>query len=369
VLAVGALLWLAAVAAAVVPLVDEDVPSGRLEARPLPRTTCAGPMLGVHSTLAYTRGGGRRAGIVGAVDKLLRPQVVRDTLLWHEIEPKEGKRNWGRLDSVVEELRAAGIEPLLVVLGSPSWANDAPQSPRDGYLHVPARGPALDAWLDRYSQFLGEAVRRYRRFVRRWEIWNEPNMAAFWRPRPDPVAYLRVYERLRAVILRADPKAQVAVGGLASLAVAPQPDISGLAFLRRLTRTRPPIDNVAVHAYTTNEHPPEVHIPGEKNFDDIKRVHDQLITEGVRASIWVTEWGWSSAAVGERRQARYVDRSLRMLEARYPFVRVATYFADHDRPPEFFQGLLHERLEPKPAARAFRRHADLAASRCSRSGP
>ena len=363
-LALAALLWLALVAAAIV-LFGEDGDPDRPRIAPLPPKSCPGPEVGVHSTLAFDGDAERRARTVDAIDEVLGAQVVRDSLLWHQIEQIEGERDWSRSDSVVEELRAAGIEPVLVVIGSPSWANGVPESTPRHFVNVPPRGPTLDAWIKQYADFLAEAVSRYRGAVRRWEIWNEPNLTLFWRPRPDPDAYRQVYERLRATILRVDPNAEVAVGGLASLvAEPPEPSIPGLAFLGRLTRTQPPLDNVAIHPYTTDDHPPAVHVPGQNNFDDIGRVHDQLVAEGERASIWVTEWGWSSATVGERRQAQYVDRSLAMLEARYPFVRVATHFADRDRPPEFFQGLLASDLQPKPAALAFRRHADLVASRC-----
>lgn len=362
-LALGALLWVALIVAAIV-LFGEDGDRDRPRITPLPPRACPGPEIGVHSTLTFQGDAERRARTVEAIDEVLGAQVVRSSLFWHEVEPVEGGRDWSRTDSVVEELRAAGIEPLLVVLGSPSWANGVPESTPKHYLHVPPRGPALDAWLERYSDFLAAAVERYKGVVRRWEIWNEPNLGLFWRPRPDVAAYREAYEKLRATILRVDPEAEVAVGGLAALTIAPDPNIPGLAFLRRLMRTQPPLDNVAVHPYTTDDHRPDVHIPGENNFDDIARVHDRLIAEGERASIWVTEWGWSSATVGERRQALYVDRSLAMLESRYPFVSVATHFVDHDRPPEVFEGLLDDDLKPKPAAVAFRRHTDLAVSRC-----
>ncbi len=101
----------------------------------------------------------------------------------------------------------------------------------------------------------------------------------------------------------------------------------------------------------TDDHPPWVHVPNENNFDNIERVHDQLVADGERAPIWVTEWGWSSAS-GRRSAARRCTSTGRwqMLEHRYRFVRVATYFVDHDLPPSFFQGLLDEHLKPKPAA-------------------
>lgn len=362
----GALLWIATVTVSIV-LVDNDADSGP-EAAPLAKTVCAGPLVGVHSTVALEGNDGRREETVAAIHRL-GAQVVRETLLWNQVEPVEGRLNWSATDSAIEELRAAGIEPLLVVTGSPSWANGVPESTPRHPFHVPSTGEALDTWLSRYSEFLSMAVRRYREYVKRWEIWNEPNLKAFWRPRPDPVAYRRVYASLRSTILREDPKAEVAVGGLASLSVADAPNIPGIAFLRRLTRSSP-IDHVAIHPYTSFDHPPDLHIPGANNFDDIARVRDQLAADGVQASIWVTEWGWSSSPggkrrpVGKRRQALYVGRSLAMLENRYRFVRVATYFLDHDLLPQFSQGLLDERLQPKPAAFTFRQHAERLAARC-----
>jgi polysaccharide biosynthesis protein PslG len=359
--AVASLLWIAAVVVAT--LLSNNASRGP-QAAPLPRIACAGPEIGVHSSLAFDGDPEHRAETVAAIHRFLHPQVVRDGLLWSQVEPVEGRRDWRRPDSVVEELRDAGIEPLLVVSGSPSWANGVPESTPGHEFHVPPRGAALDAWLHDYTDFLAAAVRRYHDYVRRWEIWNEPNLVQFWHPRPDPVAYRHVYETLRATILRVDPRAEVAVGGLAGLSATSAPSISGLKFLHRLTRTRPPVDAVAIHPYATDNHPPWVHVPGENNFDNIQRAHDQLAADGERASIWVTEWGWSSAAVGERLQAQYVDWSLRVLEHRYRFVRVATYFLDHDLPPRFFQGLLDEQLGPKPAAVAFRGQANRFAARC-----
>ena len=124
------LLWIAAVAAAVV-LVGKNANSGP-QAVPLPESVCVGPEIGVHSTLAFEGDTQRREATVTAIQEFLHPQVVRDSLLWNQVEPVQGRRDWSRIDSVVEELRAAGIEPLLVVYGSPSWANGVPDS-RPGY--------------------------------------------------------------------------------------------------------------------------------------------------------------------------------------------------------------------------------------------
>ena len=359
--ALGVVLWIGVVVVAVMRSGNPGPP----KFAPLPSTTCPIPEIGVDSTLSYEGNERQRAATVAAIRTLLAPEIVRDTLLWNQIEPVEGARDWSVPDRIVEQLRAAGIEPLLVVLGSPPWANGVPASTPGHDLYVPASAARRTVWLEHYSNFVAAAARRYRGAVRRWEIWNEPNLAQYWRPRPDPVAYREVYETLRATIMRVDPKAQVAVGGLGDLAVASALDISGLAFLRELASTHPPLGPVAVHAYATGDHAPDLHVAGENNFDDIERVREQLMAAGDRASIWVTEFGWSSATTGEQLQAHDVATALRMLEDRYAFVSVATYFVDHDVPPRYFQGLLDQGLRAKPAALVFRARARRQAARCT----
>jgi polysaccharide biosynthesis protein PslG len=361
-LVLGGLLYLVAVV--LIFAHESKMRAPGLGLAPLPAKTCAGPLVGVNSTLAYIQNARYRAESVQAIGRLLGAQVVRDSLLWDRVEAVRGRRDWTSPDNAVKQLRAAGIEPLLAVFGSPSWANGVPASKTEHNLYVPAPGPAFDAWLQHYANFVAAAVRRYRGVVHRWEIWNEPNLEAFWRPRADPEAYRRLYVTLRAAILKADPRAEVAVGGITALGVAPGAGMAGPVFLRRFMRGHPPVDVLAVHTYPRAG--PTVDRRGQDNFGDILRIHDQLIAAGYSVPLWLTEWGWSTKLVGDRRQARFVDQSLKLLQRRYRFVRLATYFTDHDLPPRFFQGLLTADLRPKPAARAFRAQARGLAARCRR---
>ncbi len=367
ILAIGAVLWLGAVAYAVVKEVNRTAAGGPLHLTALPQASCRALQLGVDSTLAYDGDPFSRAITIEAIHKDLGAEVVRDSLLWNQIEPVKGRHDWTRMDSIVKQLRNAGIQPLLMVIGSPSWANGARASDPNGYLKVPPRGPKLNAWLRSYSDFLTAAVERYHLVVKRWEIWNEPNLSNFWRPRPDPAAYLQVYETLRAAIHKADPTAQVAVGGIGSLAVTNKPDIPGLKFIREITAFHPPLDAVAIHPYAGHDHSPAVHIRGENNFDDIRLVHNELAAEGEHPPLWLTEWGWDSSIIGKARQETYVKTSLSMIMQRYPYVRVATYFIDRDRPGRFSSGLLDAGLDPKPAAQPFRAHVRPLAAQCLRA--
>jgi polysaccharide biosynthesis protein PslG len=74
-------------------------------------------------------------------------------------------------------------------------------------------------------------VQRYApRGVHHWEIWNEPNMAGFWKPRPDPSAYAALLAAAYPAIKSADRDATVVSGGL-----SPAPDAADAGAIAPVT--------------------------------------------------------------------------------------------------------------------------------------
>ncbi len=99
-------------------------------------------------------------------------------LLWALVEPNRGSYDWSpmaSLDTNIRRLRAAGIEPVVVVQWTPSWA----QSIRGRVCSPP--GPQ---YIGDFVRFMQAATQRYSQGdlrVNYWEIWNEPDY------RPDQV--------------------------------------------------------------------------------------------------------------------------------------------------------------------------------------
>jgi hypothetical protein len=77
-------------------------------------------------------------------------------------------------------------------------------------------------------------------------VWNEPNIAAYGRPRPDPAAFATLYAATRRAIRDVSPAVTVVVGGLSGYE-----DPGG--FLRAMLAARPDlagaIDAVGAHPY------------------------------------------------------------------------------------------------------------------------
>jgi hypothetical protein len=171
-------------------------------------------LYGVHQDLGYELDPAERDRAVSQVRQVMRAAVSRSTLAWSSVEAVQGMRDWSIIDDAVSRVQAAGMEPLFVVGNSPSWANGSTDP-----TVVPPTGAAFDTWLNRYANFVSEAAHRYRGKVKKWQLWNEPNLKYFWRPAPNVGLYVRFYNRLRNVIKAVDSTNQVSMGPVASLSV------------------------------------------------------------------------------------------------------------------------------------------------------
>lgn len=124
---------------------------------------------------------------------------------WGRAEPEPGSFDWGRIDRLVRAARARRMRILATVAYTPAWAR--PEGTTD---KTPPTDPAA------YGRFARTAARRYGPLgVHHWELWNEPNVSAFWEPAPDPVRYAAVLKAGSDAIRAADRSATIVSAGLA----------------------------------------------------------------------------------------------------------------------------------------------------------
>jgi hypothetical protein len=160
-----------------------------------------------------------------AAEKLGTFWVRRNGVLWHEIEPIEGQLDWdvlSGLDTELKTLSENNREVILVVRGTPDWAQRIP-----GYYC----GPIEKDKLEDYGDFISELVARYSvppYNVKYWELGNEPDvnpeavlpdmMFGCWGDPDDEYYgggyYAEMLKVIYPVIKEADPEAQVLLGGL-----------------------------------------------------------------------------------------------------------------------------------------------------------
>lgn len=151
--------------------------------------------------------------------------VRRNALLWSEVEPLPGERNWAAISSLESELEATsalGLQMILVIRSTPEWA----QSVQGSLCSAPTPES-----LEAFGAFIYDAVLRYSvppYNVQYWEIGNEPDVQAGQVPSDSPFGcwgiagdtyfggeyYGDILKTVYPKVKSANPQAQVLVGGL-----------------------------------------------------------------------------------------------------------------------------------------------------------
>ncbi|NGN92017.1 hypothetical protein G5C66_04600 [Nocardioides sp. KC13] len=147
---------------------------------------------------------------------------VRTDLSWALAEPTRGVFDWTESDSFVRSAAVAGQRALLIVDQAPSWATGVSPSTPWSTWYPPRRA-------NDYGAFVRRVVARYGTNGEFWkanpstpkvlpagiEVWNEPNLAAFWRSGPAPVAYTRLVRAAYREASSVDPTIPIVAGALA----------------------------------------------------------------------------------------------------------------------------------------------------------
>lgn len=176
--------------------------------------------------------------------------LARVDAAWPAVQPfATGGPRWNATDRIAFVLAQRGIRWLPVLGFATSWSTTVPGTDK---------APPVDD--DRFAAYAAQVGARYGPGGTFWtahpeleplpvqavEVWNEPNIPAYWRPAPDPSRYARLYVAARDAVRAAAPGIQVLVGGL-----SPYGDPDG--FLRAMASAQPglaaKLDGVAIHPY------------------------------------------------------------------------------------------------------------------------
>jgi len=121
---------------------------------------------------------------------------VRDEMFWHEVERKRGvyiipERFLKNLDYSV----ATGLDTLIILdYGNPLYEGG----------NAPTKRKSIKAF-GRYCYTLAKELKGK---VKYFEVWNEPNVDGFWRPRHDAKAYVRLLKKAYASLKKGNPENQ-----------------------------------------------------------------------------------------------------------------------------------------------------------------
>ena len=310
-------------------------------------------------------------------DKLrgARARTYRLLLRWNDVKPKRtGTYRWGHYDRVFENAAKRGIRIMPVLHDTPRWA-----APRATYRPTSAAGKRA------FNDFAYQAAKRYGpagiRWTRApwsrsrpapasvralyWQVWNEPNIADNWQPRPSAAQYASMLKSASSALNRASSSVRVVAAGLPW----PARGVNADTYLAQLVRVRGVLaatDAFAVHPYGRMP----IHVTRL-----IDRARATLNSRGARNEpLWVTEFGWATGRYNPNRwtlspaqQAQHLDETYRWMLANRKSRKLlgAIWFSlrDHVRGPGedpywgYNTGLLRAGGSAKPSWSVFARRA------------
>jgi hypothetical protein len=249
---------------------------------------------------------------------------------WAPQDPADPHYAWGPTDKVVREIARAGLEPVVAVLYTPSWAKAFEQC-RKGKMCAPDPKD--------YGRFARAAARRYSGRapglprVRYWQAWNEPNLSYFLLPQRrgsfdvaqkgdarfiSPYIYRGLVNAFAAGVKGVFQSNLVIAGGTQPWVA--QYAVPALAFMRAMLcmegrrdpqpkescGARSRFDIWSTHPYTNG--PPNYDYPGPAFRDDVSIPELPLMERLLRAAesaghirtsrsrveFWVDEFSWDS---------------------------------------------------------------------------
>jgi hypothetical protein len=236
--------------------------------------------------------------------------TARADALWEASEPSAPQAgvhryDWSFDDAIATALADHGLRWLAIIDYTAPWAQSRPGVDHSNPSSTADYADFASAFAARYGTdgaFWKEHPTVPREPVDTYEIWNEPDNPAFWKPSPDPAAYAALYGQARDAIHSIEPDAHVLVGGLthpASFLPAMLASSPGLA-------TR--VDGVAIHPYGAAP---------QTVLDNVRLARGALDSLGLaHAPLYVTEFGWTTAPPGaldylpERLRPGYIERTL-----------------------------------------------------------
>jgi hypothetical protein len=295
--------------------------------------------------------------------------LLRQTFHWAAIELQPGNWDFSAYDHFVLDAARNHVVLLPILFDPPPFRSSAPA--------VGARkGTYPPASLAQFSDFATRLVRRYGprgelwaahpevvpQPITAWQVWNEPNLPAYWPTGPNPYAYAAMLRAVHKAVRAVDPRATIVTAGIPDSKLGMKPS----RFLNKMYRAgvRRRFEALGANPYATTADGVVEVLNGLRAV--LRKHHD-------KTPIWATEVGWATGGgrapfnLGKRGQAAMLAQTLPLLAARAKKMRLkgVVYYALRDLPVyaggKDFWGLhtwlYDQRGLPKPSLRLYMRVA------------
>jgi len=212
--------------------------------------------------------------------------LLRISFGWDAIEADKDKYEWLFWDDFVKmAVEDYGLTLIPYICYMPKWNSRGAADTLYFWNY-----PPVDA--EEFGEFMKAIVTRYKKWIKTWELWNEPDIWIYWQGTPEEFANMITIGA--NAVKQSDPEAKVVLGGVAY----------SEKFVEKLFKDyglSPFVDVVNMHNYyeTWNAQPVE-------NIDDhIFKMSDVIKNYGNNQPLWMAEVGYSTFRQGNKVSSEY----------------------------------------------------------------
>jgi hypothetical protein len=274
-------------------------------------------------------------------------RFIRMDFSWGRVERAQGQYDFSPYDGLLAAMSNLGIRCLFIL----DYSNR---------LYDDGLSPHTDEGRAAFAHFAASAAKHFAGKGVLWEIWNEPNIGQFWKPKPSAEDYSALALATIGAVRAADANAFIMGPASSTLPWDFFETMGQRGVFGRL-------DAVSVHPYRRGE-PESV----EADYARLRALIERY-APGRNLPIVSGEWGYTTVDVSEEQQADYLVRQrLVNLSLGIPLSIWYDWKEDGTDPKEreHHFGTVRPDLKPKPSYAAGKTLSEtLAGYRFARRAP
>jgi hypothetical protein len=312
--------------------------------------------------------------------KQTKAKVTRIDILWSLVaptppanaaDPNDPAYDWSRLDAIFTGLAQAGITPIVSTYSTPDWAVAGRNIPHPTTAYNPnAPKPAA------FAAFMQAVATRYNGTfvptgglaplprIRHFEIWNEPNLKAFFsvNGRSTTGGYANLVKAAYPAIKKANRNAIVIAGVGGPRSSQGNGNVGAKTWLNALVKNK----SVKFDAYSQHIYPSRGPLFSSKSYDkafptwnSLQEIFTTLDKKKKGMKLFITEAGYTTAKTPFRntkvtpaQQKLYLKQLFGLKDVKGPRVAAVVWFNLQDN-VSWPGGLLNAAGVKKPAYNAF----------------
>ena len=222
---------------------------------------------------------------------------LRQPISWAELEPEPGQFNWQPLDRIIDVVTTfnqqstqptnnpPNFQLIAVLQDTPPWARPA---------NTPLSTPPTE--LSDFGAFARAFAARYGNWINHYQIWDQPNLSAFWGDTfVDSDAYADLLREASLNIRTANPEAVILTAALAATLEDGPLNLNELTYLDQLYQVNANrwFDVVAIQPFGLWTKPLDAPAPDQLNFRRAELIRQIMLNHGDGDTpIWATGFGW-----------------------------------------------------------------------------